>query len=165
VSELALDDVDGNALARKFDGVRMSELVLVPTSAQAPLGRHARCADPDEEALAYRGARRVLIGITRAPLTRLSRSRPEERVAAQGDDAAAADLKSGDERVAATNVSLHADVPKKRRAIDRADLLAVRGSATIAPRSRSCLSTQPLNMPRDPDRLIAPSSNFSHSSA
>src|SRR3954469_22290198 len=39
VAELALDDVERDAFVGEFDGVGVAELVLVPTSAQAPLGR------------------------------------------------------------------------------------------------------------------------------
>jgi hypothetical protein len=53
VPQLALDDDQGDTLASHLHRVGVSELVLVPTSAQAPLSRHAGCADPDKETVAY----------------------------------------------------------------------------------------------------------------
>jgi hypothetical protein len=57
---------------------------------------------------------------------------------------------------------------QKPRAIGCADLLDERLSSyrlPVALMSRSCPSTEPLNMPTGSDRLIALSGNFSHSSA
>ena len=51
--ELALDQRQRDPFVQQLNGVRVAELVLVPTSAQAPLSRHGRYADPEEEALAY----------------------------------------------------------------------------------------------------------------
>jgi hypothetical protein len=39
VAKLALDHVERHAFTREFDGVGMAQLVVVPTSAQAPLCR------------------------------------------------------------------------------------------------------------------------------
>ena len=50
--ELALDDRQRPPLTGELDGVRMAELVIVPTSAQASLSRPARYADVDEQVLA-----------------------------------------------------------------------------------------------------------------
>jgi hypothetical protein len=49
-----------------LDRVRVAQLVLVPTSAQAPLSRPARYADVDEQVLAGWGDGRIEVGITRA---------------------------------------------------------------------------------------------------
>lgn len=42
VAELALDDVEPHALPGELAGVGVSELVVVPTSAQPPLSRLGR---------------------------------------------------------------------------------------------------------------------------
>jgi hypothetical protein len=52
VPELALDDVDRDAFARELDGMRVPELMVVPTSAQASLSRHDRYAEACEKVLA-----------------------------------------------------------------------------------------------------------------
>ena len=39
LAELALDDVDRYSFAGELDGVRVAQLVLAPTSAQAPICR------------------------------------------------------------------------------------------------------------------------------
>ena len=49
--QLALDDVYRHSFPGELDSVRMPELVLVPTSAQAPLCRPARYADAREKTL------------------------------------------------------------------------------------------------------------------
>ena len=50
--ELPLDNHQRDALVGELDSVSMPQLVLVPTSAQAPLSRHARYADVNEQVLA-----------------------------------------------------------------------------------------------------------------
>ena len=45
VPQLALDQRQRDALVQQLDGVGMAELVVVPTSAQASLGRPLGCAD------------------------------------------------------------------------------------------------------------------------
>jgi hypothetical protein len=50
--ELALDHRQRHPLPGELDRVSMTELMLVPTSAQAPLSRPARYADVDEQVLA-----------------------------------------------------------------------------------------------------------------
>jgi hypothetical protein len=50
--ELALYDQQRDPLARHLDSVRMSQLVLAPTSAQPPLGRPHGYADEDEKVFA-----------------------------------------------------------------------------------------------------------------
>jgi hypothetical protein len=45
VSELALNDDKRDSFVRHFNRVSVPELVVVPTSAQAPLSRPARYAD------------------------------------------------------------------------------------------------------------------------
>ena len=42
VPQLALDDVERDALVGEFDGVSVAQLELVPTSAQPPLSRPDR---------------------------------------------------------------------------------------------------------------------------
>ena len=42
VAELALDDVERHAFTGELDGVGVAQLMLVPTSAQASLGRPER---------------------------------------------------------------------------------------------------------------------------
>src|SRR5215216_7831485 len=54
VPELALDDDQRHAFAGHLDCVRVAQLVLAPTSAQAPLGRPDPYADP------WRGSPRTL---------------------------------------------------------------------------------------------------------
>ena len=49
VAELALDHVQRDAFASELDGVRVSQLVFVPTSAQAPLCRPDGYAEAGEK--------------------------------------------------------------------------------------------------------------------
>ena len=49
MTELALDDRQRDSLAGDLDRVRVAQLVVVPTSAQAPLGRPGRYADLGEK--------------------------------------------------------------------------------------------------------------------
>ena len=62
--ELALDDVHRHPLAGELDRVRLPQLVLVPTSAQASLSRLARYADVREKVRASWALDGVDIGIT-----------------------------------------------------------------------------------------------------
>jgi hypothetical protein len=50
--ELALDDDQRHALIRHLNRVRVAELMLAPTSAQASLGRPAGYADVNEKLFA-----------------------------------------------------------------------------------------------------------------
>jgi hypothetical protein len=54
VPELALDHSERDALVRHLDGVRVAELVVVPTSAQAPLCRPDCYADAGKKSLLRR---------------------------------------------------------------------------------------------------------------
>ena len=72
VPQLTLDDVDRHPLAGELDSVSMPELVVVPTSAQAPLGRHDRYAEPGEKVPACCDVGGVDVGITRAVVVILS---------------------------------------------------------------------------------------------
>ena len=65
VSELALDDVDRDALTGEFDRVGVAQLVFVPTSAQTPLCRRLRYAQFDASLAGIPGSRCVEVGITR----------------------------------------------------------------------------------------------------
>ena len=65
--ELSLDDVDWHPLPGKLDRVRMPQLMLVPTSAQAPLGRPGRYADGGREVGAEEGLCVAEVGIFRVP--------------------------------------------------------------------------------------------------
>ena len=49
VAELALDQRQRDPLVQQLHGVRVAQLVLVPTSAQASLGRPGRYADLGEK--------------------------------------------------------------------------------------------------------------------
>jgi hypothetical protein len=49
VSELTLDHDQRDAFVRHLDRVRVPELMLVPTSAQAPLRRRERYAEAGEK--------------------------------------------------------------------------------------------------------------------
>jgi hypothetical protein len=51
--ELALDHRQRHPLPGELNRVSMTELMLVPTSAQTPLSRPARYADLDQECAAY----------------------------------------------------------------------------------------------------------------
>jgi len=51
VSELPLDDHKRHALVGHLDRVRVTQLVVVPTSAQSPLSRPPRYAELGEESL------------------------------------------------------------------------------------------------------------------
>ena len=54
VSELALDDDERDAFVRHLDRMSVPELVLVPTSAQAPLCRPDGYAEAGEKSLLRR---------------------------------------------------------------------------------------------------------------
>jgi len=51
VPQLPLDDHHRHAFVREFDRVRMAQLMIVPTSAQASLRRHDRYAEAGENSL------------------------------------------------------------------------------------------------------------------
>jgi hypothetical protein len=70
--ELALDNRDRDPFARHLDRVGMPELMLVPTSAQPPLGRLDRYAEPGEKVRARCDVGGVDVGITRAVVVILS---------------------------------------------------------------------------------------------
>jgi hypothetical protein len=67
VPELALDQRQCDPFVQQLNGVRVPQLVLVPTSAQASLSRHAEYADLREKSLLrpVKGTRAV--GITKRP--------------------------------------------------------------------------------------------------
>ncbi|HEY1778435.1 MAG TPA: hypothetical protein VGG41_19925, partial [Solirubrobacteraceae bacterium] len=65
MSELALDDQQGHALARHLHRVRVTELMVAPTSAQPPLGRHGRYAERCEKVCARWDVGGGYVGITR----------------------------------------------------------------------------------------------------
>jgi hypothetical protein len=50
--QLAQDDQQRHALVRHLNGMSMPQLMVAPTSAQAPLGRPAGYADRDEKVFA-----------------------------------------------------------------------------------------------------------------
>ena len=62
--ELPLDDYQRHAIAGHLDCVRVAQLMLVPTSAQSPLGRPGRYADLGEKVRA-RWDRRVRVSRSR----------------------------------------------------------------------------------------------------
>jgi hypothetical protein len=65
VPELALDDVDWDPLTGEFDRVRVPQLVLVPTSAQASLCRSGGYADLVDKVSARWDVGWIDVGITR----------------------------------------------------------------------------------------------------
>jgi len=65
--ELALYHEQRDTLAGHLDGVSVTQLVVVPTSAQASLCRPARYADLGEKVCARWDDRRIDVGITRVP--------------------------------------------------------------------------------------------------
>ena len=72
MSQLALDHDQWDAFVGHLDRVCVAELVLVPTSAQASLGRHDRYAEPVEKVRARCDVGGVDVGITRAVVVILS---------------------------------------------------------------------------------------------
>jgi hypothetical protein len=64
MSELTLDDDQRNALVSHLDSVGVSELVLVPTSAQAPLCRPDRYVEAGEKLLLRRVWVPEIVGIS-----------------------------------------------------------------------------------------------------
>ena len=75
--ELALDQRQRDPLVQQLDGVGMPQLVVVPTSAQAIIKPTFSLSRLDEEVDAHRGIRRIVVGITRAPVSVLLDSFPE----------------------------------------------------------------------------------------
>ena len=73
--EFALDQRQRDPLVQQLDRVRMAQLVLVPTSAQAPLSRPARYGDLVRKSL-HVGIYDV--GITRAVVVILPGRFPEK---------------------------------------------------------------------------------------
>jgi hypothetical protein len=63
--ELSLDDVDRHPLAGTLDRVRMPQLMLAPTSAQAPICRPLGYADASDSRLVWRNFAVGKVGITR----------------------------------------------------------------------------------------------------
>src|ERR1035441_483385 len=63
VSELSLDDDERHALMRHLDGMRVTELMLVPTSAQTPLCRPSGYSNPAWRDAANRRLAVAKIGI------------------------------------------------------------------------------------------------------
>jgi hypothetical protein len=57
VPELSLQDRQRHAFTGELNGVRVAELMLVPTSAQAPLSRPLGYADASESRAVWRGFR------------------------------------------------------------------------------------------------------------
>jgi hypothetical protein len=76
--ELALDDDQRHALVRHLDRVRVTELMLVRTSAQASLGRPGRYAELGEEVCAGWDVAGVDVGVTHAVAVILPGSFPGE---------------------------------------------------------------------------------------
>ena len=64
---LSLNHEQRDPFPRHLDGMSMSELVLVPTSAQASLGRPGRYADGGREVAAEEGSCAADVGIFRGP--------------------------------------------------------------------------------------------------
>ena len=67
VPELALNDDQRHTLVRHLHGVRVAELVVVPTSAQPPLCRPDGYAEGDEKSLLRRVWGPEIVGIFRGP--------------------------------------------------------------------------------------------------
>jgi hypothetical protein len=66
VPELALEQRQWDPFMEQFDSVGMAELVLVPTSAQPPLSRPARCADVCRKSLLRSDKTSESVGIFRS---------------------------------------------------------------------------------------------------
>jgi hypothetical protein len=127
VPQLARDQRQRDPLAQQFDSVRMAELVLVPTSAQASLSRPARCAELEKKCAEHRAH----VGLDRHNADtchRPSRSAPLERSACQGraNYVAVDVLSSSGEQIAATNVWRLAEMMETLLTIDGAHLLGLR---------------------------------------
>jgi len=69
VPQLALDQRQRDPLTQQLDRMRMAELMVVPTSAQAPLSRPVRYADLCEKFLLRAITRRSLSAYSEASRT------------------------------------------------------------------------------------------------
>jgi hypothetical protein len=64
MAELALNNFDRHAFTGELDRVRVAQLVIAPTSAQSPLGRHGRYAERCEKVCARWDVGGEYVGIT-----------------------------------------------------------------------------------------------------